>query len=430
MQASLNRKQCPHIELLHNIEFTPIKPSILSNGLELYSIDKCDKEVTRLDFMFQSGKWDQTAPLSAIFSNTLLKEGTQSYTSAEIAEKLDYYGAWIQPSVTQHNSYLTVYTLNKHFNQVIPIIEEMIKSPTFPEKEFGIHCNRQREQYMVEMNKVQVLALHASMEQLYGLDHPYGAHATLETFNHIKLDNIKDFYNRAYKSSNCTILITGKITSDILKEVENRFGAEAWGNNDLSFTAKNTLAHPAADHYTFVEKEDTQQCALRIAMPSINREHPDYNGFRVLNTIYGGYFGSRLMENIREEKGYTYGIGSSTSANKYGAHMVISTQTANIYRDAVIDEIFKEMDRLKIELVGQEELLTVKSYLMGEMARMFDGPFAQADAQISLTANNLEDDYYQKQIQIIKNISAEEIRDLAIKYFVKENFYTTIAGSR
>ena len=110
--------------------------------------------------------------------------------------------------------------------------------------------------------------------------------------------------------------------------------------------------------------------------------------------------------------------------------MVISTQTANIYRDAVIDEIFKEMDRLKIELVGQEELLTVKSDLMGEMARMFDGPFAQADAQISLTANNLEDDYYQKQIQIIKNISAEEIRDLAIKYFVKENFYTTIAGSR
>ena len=136
------------------------------------------------------------------------------------------------------------------------------------------------------------------------------------------------------------------------------------------------------------------------------------------------------MENIREEKGYTYGIGSSTSANKYGAHMVISTQTANIYRDAVIEEVFNEMDRLRNVKVSNEELMTVKSYMMGEMARMFDGPFAQADAQISLIANNLTDDYYKKQIDVITSVSADDLQILANKYLNKDHFSLAVAGSK
>lgn len=430
MNTTPDRSKEPSISLLKDITFSPIIPIVMPNGIEVYCNNQCDKDVTRLDFMFLSGKWDQTAPLSAIFSNTLLKEGTSGYSSAEIAEKLDYYGAWIQPSVTQHNSYLTVYSLNKHFAEVIPVVEEMLKSPSFPEKEFEIHKNRQREQYMVEMNKVQILALHASLEQLYGAEHPYGTHATLETFDQVILEQIKDYYRRAYKSSNCKILITGKVTPEILKQVEERFGARAWQQSDLEFPVKETFAKPSSDKTIFIEKNDTQQCAIRIASPTINRDNPDYNGFRVLNTIFGGYFGSRLMENIREEKGYTYGIGSSTSANKYGAHFVISTQTANIYREAVVKEIFSEMHRLRNEKVGAEELMTVKSYLMGEMARMFDGPFAQADAQISLIANNLPDDYYKKQIDTISSVTADELQLLANKYLNEEQFYIAIAGSK
>lgn len=430
MNTILDRTKEPSISLLQDISFSPIAPIIMPNGIELYCNNQCDKEVTRLDFMFLSGKWDQMAPLSAIYANTLLKEGTASLSSAEIAEKLDYYGAWIQPSVTQHNSYLTVYTLNKHFSEVIPVIEEMIKAPAFPEREFEIHKNRQREQYMVEMNKVQVLALHASLEQLYGASHPYGTHATLDTFEKVELNDIKEYYKRAYKSSNCKILVTGKVTPEILKEIESRFGASHWKQSDLTFPEKDSTPHPSGDKVVFIEKNDTQQCAIRIASPSINRDHADYNGLRVLNTIYGGYFGSRLMENIREEKGYTYGIGSSTSANKYGAHMVISTQTANIYRDAVIDEVFHEMDLLRNVKVSAEELMTVKSYMMGEMARMFDGPFAQADAQISLIANNLSNDYYKKQIDIISSVTADELQELANKYLNKDLFSQAIAGSK
>lgn len=430
MNTSPDRSQEPSISLLNDITFSPITPIVMPNGIEIYCNNQCEKDVTRIDFMFLSGKWDQTAPLSAIFANTLLKEGTASYSSSEIAEKLDYYGAWIQPSVTQHNSYLTVYSLNKHFSEVIPVIEEMLKSPSFPEREFEIHKNRQREQYMVEMDKVQVLALHASLEQLYGANHPYGTHATLDTFEHIKLDQIKDYYKRAYKSSNCKILITGKVTPEILKEVEERFGAAPWNESDLKFPVKDTSIVRSEEKSVFIEKNDTQQCAIRISSPSIDRDNPDYNGFRVLNTIYGGYFGSRLMENIREEKGYTYGIGSSTSANKYGAHFVISTQTANVYRDAVITEVFAEMNRLRTEPVGAEELMTVKSYLMGEMARMFDGPFAQADAQISLIANELPHDYYKKQIDAIASVTSEELQVLANKYLREELFYIAVAGSK
>lgn len=426
----LDRSTAPAIQMLDNISFNVAEPIILPNGIELYLIEQGEKEVSRIDFLFSSGKWDQLSPLTATFSNMLLKEGTQSFSSSEIAERLDYLGAWIQPSVTQHNSYLTVYSLNKHFSSVIPIIESMLKEPLFPENEFNIFRNRQKEQYMVELQKVQILALHASLEQVYGKGHPYGAHAELDTFDNLNLELVRDYYRRCYRSGNCKIIVTGRPTQEMIDNISSRFGTSIWQHQSEGFETKEAIINPSTDKSIFIEKSDAQQAAVRITSSAVNRNHEDYNGFRVLNTIFGGYFGSRLMENIREEKGYTYGIGSAVSANRYGAHFVINTQTGNEYVNAVIQECFNEMQKLRDEKVGEQELNTVKCYLMGEMARMFDGPFATADAQVSLMANNLDSNYYQRQIETIRTITADDIQALANKYLNEEIFYIAAAGKR
>ncbi|MGL4992847.1 MAG: M16 family metallopeptidase [Bacteroidales bacterium] len=426
----LDRSQAPAMQMLENISFKAAEPTILPNGIELYLIEQGEKEVSRIDFLFSSGKWDQLSPLTATFANMLLKEGTNTYSSSEIAEKLDYFGAWIQPSVTQHNSYLTVYSLNKHFSSVIPIIESMLKEPLFPENEFNIFRNRQKEQYMVELQKVQILALHASLGQIYGESHPYGAHANIDTFNNLNLDLVRDYYRRCYRAANCKIIVTGRPTQNIVEEISSRFGSSIWQHQSEGFAPKEALINPSNDRSIFIDKSDSQQAAIRIASTAVNRNHEDYNGFRVLNTIFGGYFGSRLMENIREEKGYTYGIGSAVSANRYGAHFVINTQTGNEYVNAVIQETFNEMQKLRDEKVSEQELNTVKCYLMGEMARMFDGPFATADAQVSLMANNLDSDYYQRQIDTIRAITSDDIQELANRYLKEELFYIAAAGKR
>ena len=163
-------------------------------------------------------------------------------------------------------------------------------------------------------------------------------------------------------------------------------------------------------------------------MPVISRTHPDYMKLRILNTVLGGYFGSRLMLNIREDKGFTYGISSSVIGLKEDAYLSVSTQTGTEYVRPLIEEVFNEIERLRKEKVPEEELKMVKSYLSGELARIFDGPFSICDAYISLIANQLDFEYYDRQFMTVQSITAEELQEVACKYFVRDKFYTSVAG--
>lgn len=163
-------------------------------------------------------------------------------------------------------------------------------------------------------------------------------------------------------------------------------------------------------------------------MPVIGREHPDYMKLRILNTVLGGYFGSRLMLNIREDKGFTYGISSSVIGLKQDAYLSVFTQTGNEFVKPLIEEVFIEIERLCNEKIGKEELAMVRSYLIGELARIFDGPFSICDAYISLIANQLDLKYYDRQFEIVRGITSEELQEIASKYFIKDSFYTAVAG--
>jgi zinc protease len=162
----------------------------------------------------------------------------------------------------------------------------------------------------------------------------------------------------------------------------------------------------------------------------VPKSHPDFHALSVLVTILGGYFGSRLMANIREEKGYTYGIGSFVLSLKHVSYLVISTEVGNEYVELTLKEIAIEMKKLQTEPVSENELETVKSYLLGEFLRDFDGPFALSGSFKAINDFDLDYSFYDRYLTVLRNLTSGELMQLAQQYLNPEDFYTVVAGSK
>ena len=142
---------------------------LLPNGIPLNILNVGDNDVMRVDLLMGGGRWQQTCPLQSLFTNRMLREGTKRYTTAEIAEKLDYYGAWLELSSASEYTYVTLYSLNKYFAETLDVLESIIKEPTFPEKELNVIVDSNIQQFLVNSSKVDFLAHRGLMSALYGV---------------------------------------------------------------------------------------------------------------------------------------------------------------------------------------------------------------------------------------------------------------------
>jgi predicted Zn-dependent peptidase len=211
------------------------------------------------------------------------------------------------------------------------------------------------------------------------------------------------------------------VTSSIIHCIENELGNSAWGLVDEVKPLQMIEPQPMEGKRFHVEKEDALQSSIKLGGFVMDRLHPDFLKARVMVTLFGGYFGSRLMSNIREDKGYTYGIGAGIVTYPNISVLAVSTEAANEYADAIITEVYKEMDILCNDLVSKEELDMVKSYMLGDWCRSYEGPFSLSDAWIYIETGGLDDQFFVRSIDAIQQITCAEIRDLAQKYLCKEN---------
>ncbi|MCL1942172.1 MAG: insulinase family protein [Candidatus Azobacteroides sp.] len=424
----MDRTLQPPILPMEQIVIPEPEHLLMPNGVQLHYLNIGNEDVVRVDVIVRSGKWDAARSLETDFTGLMLKEGAANLNSAQIAEKLDYYGAWFQTYTTQQCSYLTLYSLNKFFDETLVVLEAMVKEPSFPEKEFDILRQNRKSRFSVDMDKVQYLAAKEFIRVLFGKNHPYGRSVGKEDFDTLSVSDTVGYYTNHYHSGNIEIAAFGKITGKMLTQIEHCFGKTAWGKQSPK-TKQSSIIQPAKEKRKLIVKPGAVQSAVCVGKQIITRDHPDFHALSVLNTIFGGYFGSRLMSNIREDKGYTYGIYSSVTSHLHAGYLNILTQTGHEQVESVIKEIFMEMDKLAETLVPENELQIVRNYMLGELARKFDNPFAVADIYLSLSEFGLERDFYEKRIDRIKNITSEDIRELARRYFTKEDFYEVIAGN-
>ena len=425
----MDRTIQPEIQTLKNFRILPPVRMTLPNGIPLTVINAGEQEVVRIDVLFAGGRWQQSQKLQALFANRMLREGTKKYTAATIAEKLDYYGSWLELSSSSEYAYITVYSLNKYLAKTLEVVESMIKEPLFPEKELHTILDTNIQQYQVNTSKVDFLAHRSLLQSLYGEQHPCGKIVVEEDYHAITPEVLRRFYERYYHSGNCSIFLSGKVTEDIISRVTDTFGT-SFGQHQQQVSRLSFPFTAVPEKRIFTEREDAMQSAVKMGYTTITRNHPDYLKLRVLMTLFGGYFGSRLMSNIREEKGYTYGISAGIMFYPDSGLLAISTETDNEYVEPLIQEVYHEIDRLHQEPVSAEELTIVRNYMLGEMCRSYESPFSLSDAWIFIATSSLDDDYFSRSLLAVNEVTPMEIQDLAQRYLCKETLKEVIAGKK
>lgn len=408
------------------LHITEPEELILDNGLHAYLIDAGDEEVTRIDVVVQAGSALQKQKLVASSVGKLLKEGTVNYASAKIAAKFDYLGAYFDTSITKDAATLTLYTLTKHLRELLPLISEMLAQASFPEHEMHIHIDRKLQEHLTNSEKVSYLAMLEFNKLVFGEDSAYGQTVAIEDFERIQHKQLMAFYKENYSVERAYVIISGRANKKVASLV-NKFLGNGWNNSKRTDEKINYMtSYEKGEKY--ISKEGAMQSAIRIGKPIISKKHPDYNKFILLNTILGGYFGSRLMSNLREQKGYTYGVSSFPANYIHGSSFAIVTEVNVDHTNAAMDEIFNEMAILRNEKVGDEELGLVKNYIYGTFLRNFDGPFALADRFRSVKDFGLGFDYYLKSLDDILEISSDELLETADKYFVADQMIKLVVG--
>lgn len=403
---------------------------VMPNGISLNVLNSGENEVVRIDLLMEGGRWQQSQPLQAFFTNRMLREGTLRFSASEIAERLDYYGAWLELSSASEHAYITLYSLNKYLPQTLDVLETIVKEPVFPEKELDVIVNNNIQQFLVNSSKVDFLAHRALVKAVYGEKHPMGRLVEEVDYHRINSAVLREFYDRHYHSANCSIYLSGKVNDDCIRWVEHFFGSESFGRGGRKPDKKDYMPLSSDEKRIFVERSDAMQSAVRMGMLSMERNHPDYLKARVLVTLFGGYFGSRLMSNIREEKGYTYGISAGIIPYPGKGLLVVNTETTNEFVEPLIGEVYHEIDRLQNELVSNEELTMVKNYMLGDTCRSYESAFSLADSWIFVQVSKLQDTYFTDILDAIQEVTPEEIRDLAGKHMCKENLKEVISGKK
>jgi len=406
-----------------NLQLKPYQKFVLNNGIEVYAVDAGAEEVLSLECVFYAGNWFEDKNLVAATANFMLKNGTSGKSAFRINEHFDYYGAYLNRSCYNETATLTLHCLNKHINELLPVVRELITDSAIPEEELAIYRQNMQQRLKVNLKKSDFVAGRLIDVYLFGEDHPYGRYTKEEDFDALNREELLGFYNTYYREGRMIIFAAGKLPGN-LESLLNQYLGDL-PNKAVTMPEKKII--PATEKkYRITNDAEGVQGAIRMASPFPNRHHPDFIKVQVLNSLFGGFFGSRLMSNIREEKGYTYGIHSYLLNHIHDSAWMVSTEAGKEVCEATISEVYKEMALLREEAVDDEELLLVKNYMLGSILGDLDGPFQIIARWKNLVLNGLDDSYFNRSVATIKSITAEEIQELANKYLAEDKFYELV----
>jgi len=421
---SINRLQAP--QFTTSFSFPAIAPEqhILPNQLPLFVINAGSQALCKIEMVFNAGNYFETGALIAKATNSLMREGTTSKSAGEIAELLDYYGAFLETAVYKDKASVILYSLNKHLSKTLPVMMDIIQNAIFPEKELTLYKTNQKQKFLVNQQKVDFVARNHFNALLFK-DTPYDQFAEAENYDKLTQAQLQSFFKERYANHASYMVIAGNIAPDVLNQVIDAAGSLPLKTENKVLPYVNAIS---GRQELFIEKKDAMQSAIRIGRRLFNKNHSDYFGMQLLNTILGGYFGSRLMSNIREDKGYTYGIGSGVASLLHDGFFYISTEVGVDVTKATLTEIYKEIEILQQNLVTNEELELVKNYLLGTFLRSVDGPFAMSDKFTSIKDYGLTNEFYINYVNYIKQAKAEDLLLLAQKYLNKNDLSELVVG--
>src|SRR4030042_1371229 len=398
----------------------------LGNGIPVFLIEAGTEDVMRMDFTFDAGQAMENIPLLASSVNMMLTEGSLNYSSSKLNRILDFHGAFYNLYAEKDRAGIVIFFMNRHIEKILELAREILFQPMFPEPELKALMKKRLRWFLVNRDKVTNLAMDQFFESIFGKRHPYGKQVTQSDFNNLTPALLSGFHSKYYTPGKLALIVSGKIHKDAVFLINQFFGglhSEGIPQDESSIKIKSEDRKQM-----HIEKHGAVQTAIRIGSPSINKLHPDYPGLKVVDVVLGGYFNSRLMKNIREEKGLTYGIHSIITSLILSGFKVISTEVSKKSTQKAIDEIYSEIQLLQKVPVEKEELEIVRNYMLGGMVRMFDGPFALAESFRSVWEFGLDNSYFNRLADKIKSIEPDEITALAKTYYSIDDLFQITAG--
>ena len=423
----IDRTSAPFIKdaIEFDLKLKPYQKMVLNNGVEVYAINAGEQELLQLEIVFYAGNSYEKNKGVALATNFMLKNGTSNKSAFQINEHFEYYGAYCNRSCYNETAVLSLHTLSKHLNVLLPVMREMITEASFPESELDIFKQNSQQKLQVNLKKCDFVANRLIDAYLFGEDHPYGKYLSAENYQSLTTDQLKEHFQQYYVNGSAVIFVAGKLPADLFEQLNQQFGDLAITKNGQSLPTQKLI--PAVQKKQHISNDPNGvQAAIRIARPFPNRHHPDFMNVMVLNTLFGGFFGSRLMSNIREDKGYTYGIHSYVQNHIQESAWMISTEAGKDVSEATVKEVYNEMAMLRNTLIDEEELLLVRNYMIGSILGDLDGPFQIIGRWKNIILNDLDEQYFYDSIKVIKTISAEDIKVLAEKYLKPADFYELV----
>ena len=409
------RKKAPEIFEVREINIPQPEIAYLPNGIPLYITRMGTQPIVKVEFIFFSGRAEEQKRLESRATLRMLREGTKSHAAADWAEEVEFLAGTVSMPVLFDSNRIVVYALTKNISPLLNLVADIIFEPLFPEKELNVWTQNNIQKLAIELTKNDVIAYRKITEVLFGEDSAYGYSSVAENFNALTTDDLKNYYRHNFTSDNLSILVAGDIQDTTIRQVETLFGS-FMSKKIILPTARILKIDPMGAQKLHVKNSDTTQTSIRIGRRFVPRNNPDYFGFNILNVILGGYFGARLMLNIREKKGYTYNIYSALETYTHDGYFYIASDVGNAFVKKATKEIYIELQKLIDTPVGDEELQMVRSYLLGNMLQLIDGPMNVSEVISGYVSEKLPFDTLERFVNYLKNVTAQDIQYLAAKY--------------
>lgn len=425
MNEILDRTSAPVVHTIDRFHLPQVKTVSFLNGNKLHSLRMGQQPVVRIEWMVEAGsKWD-TKKGASFFTAKMLTEGTSKHSSEYIQEFIAQVGAFIEVTPGTERIIITLYALDKHIPSLLPLIQELLTDTSFPEHEWEKIQRIQLQTLEVNMKKTSYLASYKFRENLFGSTTPYGRHLDKEAIEAIHVSDLKAHYTNYIVQQPLDITITGGYSDQSVQLLESYFGKSNVASKAVYTNSTSTAFSTFQDT---IEVKDSVQSSLRMGRHLFSPTHADYMDACIYNEILGGYFGSRLMQNIREDKGFTYGIHSSIVTLPTDGYFVIGTDVKREFTQQTIDEVNKELIRLQEEPVDSDELENVKQYMLGSFVNSIQTPFAIADKFKTLYFQGLPYQHYDDFFERVKTVQASDIQKIATTYFNPTDLSWVVAG--
>lgn len=418
--------QRPQLHELKETSFKMPQEIKSEHGIPLYVYEGKVSDVCRVDIIFFSGAYNQLSPLTAQVASETMVDASTKRSSREFSELIDFYGGWVKNLVSLHYTTFSLYSPNRSFKRLVSLFFEAITSPRFSKRDFNRYKRCGKESLKVVQKRVENISQRVFKESLFG-KHPYGVYATPEDYDNLQIDAVRKYVSENMVAENCKVVFSGAIDEEMIKILNDQL-YRIPSRKEFS-PIKHQMESCDYRGLKFEEIKGALQSAVVIGARSINRDSENYIPLHILNCALGGYFGCRLNKNIREEKGYTYGINSWLIGLPDAAYLIIASQTATRFTKPLIEEVKKEIDEIKSSLIPTEELLSLKNFLVGDYARMFDTCFTLADYFITILTNRLDVNYYDTRLSVINSITPEKLLETAQNYLPSfEDMCISVAG--